>query len=44
MPLHATLGEAACACKYVFLSPRGNWLTQVHMEVAALFLERNAHF
>ena len=44
MPFHATLGEVAHACNSVFLGPRGNRSTQLHMKEAAQLLGENAHF
>ena len=44
MPLHAALGEAAHACKSIFLGPGGNWSTQLHIQEAAQLLGENAHF
>ena len=44
MHLHATLGEAAYACKFVLLGPRGNQSTQLHMQEVVRLLEGNAQF
>ena len=44
MTLHAALGEAAHACKSVFLGPRGNRSNQLHMQEVVRLLGENAHF
>jgi len=44
MPLHVALGEATHACKLAFLSPGGNWSTQLHMQDTARLLGENVHF
>jgi len=44
MSLHDALGEAAHAYKLFFLSHRGNWSTQLHMQEATQLLGENVHF
>ena len=44
MHLHAALGEAAHACKFVLLSPRGNRSTQLYMQETTRLLEKKCAF
>jgi len=44
MPLHATLGEVAHACKSIFFSPKGSQSTHLDMQEATQLLGENAHF
>ena len=44
MPLHATLGEEAHACKSNFLGPGGNQSTKLHMQETTQLLGENVHF
>lgn len=44
MTLHSTLGEETHACKLVFLSPGGNWSTQLHMPEVVQLSGENVHF